>query len=278
MKSENVLNVVSVSGGKDSTALYCLGIEFYGQSFLPVFADTGNEHPVTVNYVRNLHLMAGGPVVRIVQADFTEKLRGKVVTGNSFLDMMRWKGRAPSTKAQFCTEWVKLWPILQFLEINHPYQEWIMHVGLRAGESEARAKRYPFEWNKYFDCDSINPLLYETAESIFSYLAEKNVPPNPLYALGYKRVGCFPCIHANKLELSLLPDWAWEKLAYWERELGRSWFPPGVLPGKPPGYVASILEVRQWCKTSRGGKQYDLFKSVHPADAPSCLSTWGICE
>lgn len=272
------LHITAVSGGKDSTALYCLAMEFYGNDFLPVFADTGNEHPVTVNYVRNLHLMAGGPPVQIVRGDFGERLKGKEVSGNPFLDMMRWKGRAPSTRAQFCTEWVKLWPILLFLESHYGEREWVMHVGLRAGESLKRSKRQPYEWNAYFDCESINPLLYETEERIFGFLAEKNVPPNPLYALGYGRVGCFPCIHANKTELSLLPDWAWEKLERWEKTLGRSWFPSGILPGKPDGYIPAIREVREWSKTLFGGKQYDLFKSVPPADAPFCLSTWGICE
>lgn len=41
------VNIISVSGGKDSTALYLLAIEFFGKDFIPVFADTGNEHPVT---------------------------------------------------------------------------------------------------------------------------------------------------------------------------------------------------------------------------------------
>jgi 3'-phosphoadenosine 5'-phosphosulfate sulfotransferase (PAPS reductase)/FAD synthetase len=171
------LNVISVSGGKDSTALYCLAIEFYGNNFLPLFADTGNEHPVTGNYVRNLHVIAGGPVVRIVKSDFKFKLKDKTATGNPFLDMMIWKGRAPSTKAQFCTEWVKLWPIRLFLETNYPDREWIMHIGLRAGESLSRSRRQPFEWNDYFDCESISPLLYESEEGIFRFLAGKGVPP-----------------------------------------------------------------------------------------------------
>lgn len=278
MKQWRQLNIVSVSGGKDSTALYCLAKEFYGNDFLPVFADTGNEHPVTINYVRNLHVIAGGPQVQIVRATFLKELRGKPYSNNPFLDMMVWKGRAPSSRAQFCTEWVKLWPILQFLVTHYADREWIMHAGLRAGESARRAKRFPFEWNLYFDCESINPMLYETEEGVFGFLAEKNVPPNPLYAVGYGRVGCFPCIHANKTELSLLPDWAWNKLEEWEGVLGRSWFPSGILSGKPDGYIPAIVEVRQWCKTSYGGKQYDMFRSVAPADAPSCLSTWGICE
>lgn len=255
------LRICSVSGGKDSAAMYCLMREVYGNDFLPIFADTGNEHPVTVNYVRNMHIMAGGSPVQIVKADFTQKLakKGKEASGNPFLDLMIWKGRAPSTKAQFCTEWVKLWPILLLLEENYPIQEWIMFTGLRAGESFRRSFRQPFEYNTYFDCESVNPMLYMSEDDIFSFLEEKGVPPNPLYALGYGRVGCFPCIHANKNELSLLPDWAWDKLEVWEKRIGRTWFGPGTLP-KGQSYIPSINEVREWRKTVRGGKQYDLFK------------------
>lgn len=86
--------ICSVSGGKDSTVLYCLMVETYGQNFVPIFADTGNEHPVTVNYVRNLHTMAGGPPAHIVKADFSEKIskqvssKNKTISGNPFMDMM----------------------------------------------------------------------------------------------------------------------------------------------------------------------------------------------
>jgi len=165
------INICSVSGGKDSTALYCLMVESFGNNFLPLFADTGNEHPVTVNYVRNLHIMAGGPQVQIVKADFTDKLAisNKTASGNPFLDMMVWKHRAPSSKAQFCTEWVKLWPMKLFLEQNYSVISWVMYTGLRAGESLKRSKRFPFEWNTYFDCESINPMFYETEEQIFDF-------------------------------------------------------------------------------------------------------------
>lgn len=281
----NELLICSVSGGKDSTALYCLMVEFYGKNFLPIFADTGNEHPVTVNYVRNLHIMAGGPEVVIVKADFTDKLkqRGKEPTGNPFLDMMLWKNMPPSSHRQFCTEWVKLWLIILYLEDNHPFADWVMFTGLRAGESIKRSTRQPFEYNSYFDCDSINPMVYMNEGDIFHFLKEKEVPPNPLYALGFDRVGCFPCIHSNKHELSILPDWVWEKLEYWEKKCqevsgkpGFRWFPSDIVPGKKK--IIDISDVRKWCKTSRGGKQFDLFKSIDVADAPSCMSTWGICE
>lgn len=306
--NDNNLKVVSVSGGKDSTALYCLMVEYFGHDFFPIFADTGNEHPVTINYIRNLHEMAGGPKVTIVKADFRRELRDKrrrlarqlselyvdgkgelheykdllkkarslAPTGIPFLDMALWKGRFPSTKAQFCTEWLKLYPIYCFLMDYSPSMQWEMFTGIRAGESFNRSKRLPFAWNNYFSCPETLPLLYESEEWVYSFLEGKGVPPNPLYVLGYNRVGCFPCIHCNKGQLSLLPDWAWDKLEWWEGRMGRTWFPPGVVPGLEG--LTTIGAIREWCKTSWGGKQYDLFKSADIEDAPACMSTWGHCE
>lgn len=317
---KTLLPICSVSGGMDSTALYLLMMEYFGNDFLPIFADTGHEHPVTINYVRNLHVMTGGPEVVMVKADFRNQLRRKrrgqldkllqtkskfkkipafrfysnslrqrqsvrirkklKPSGNAFLDMMLWKGRAPSTKAQFCTEHLKLWPILFYLEKQFPrdHFEWVMFTGIRGGESLRRSKMQPFSWNDFFDCLSILPMLYETKENELSFLESLGVPPNPLYALQFKRVGCFPCIHSNKNELSILPDWAWDRLNLYEDRLNRSWFPAGYLPGTPEGYIPSILEVKEWCLTTRGGKQYDLFKSVKTEDAPSCMTGWIACE
>lgn len=299
------LPICSVSGGKDSTALYCLMMEYYGDKFLPIFANTGHEHPVTLNYVRNLHLMAGGPPVVFVQADFRKQIKMPRLsraeecaklhpgsydydqalklarklrpTGEPFLDLILWKNRVPSTKAQFCTEHLKLWPIKFYLERNFPNRKWVMFTGIRGAESKNRAKKQPFAINTFYDCESVMPLLYESKEWVFEFLRSKGVPPNPLYALGYGRVGCFPCIHANKDELNLLPDWAWDRLNHYESRLKRSWCPAGILPGYPDGHIPSIEDVRNWCKTSRGGRQYDMFRNS-PDDAPACMTEWAICE
>jgi 3'-phosphoadenosine 5'-phosphosulfate sulfotransferase (PAPS reductase)/FAD synthetase len=280
---KQIINICSVSGGKDSTALYCLMQEYHGSDFYPIFANTGHEHPVTLNYVRNLAHMTKGPEVATVEANFERQLtvKGYKKTDYTFLDMMLWKGRAPSSKAQFCTEHLKLWPIKFHLEQRFPRDqyEWVMHTGIRAGESARRAKMHPFSYNDFFDCLSVLPMLYNDEGFEFEYLEEKGIPPNPLYALGYGRVGCFPCIHANKDELVLLPDWAWERLEYYESELKRSWFPPRLLPGKPDGYIPSIREVREWCKTTRYSRdgQYNMFRTA-PEDAPSCMTGWIACE
>ena len=59
--------VLSYPGGKDSTALYLLSLE-HGRPFRAVFADTGNEHDVVYDYVRELPAKTGGPPIQWVNA------------------------------------------------------------------------------------------------------------------------------------------------------------------------------------------------------------------
>ena len=125
----SVVNVISVSGGKDSTAMWLVAIES-GVNHIPVFADTGHEHPLTYDYLDYLESRLGK--ITRVKADFTDRIANKreyvktkwreegvsetiindalevlQPTGNPFLDMCIWKGRFPSTRARFCTQHLK---------------------------------------------------------------------------------------------------------------------------------------------------------------------------
>lgn len=119
--------VVSVSGGKDSTALYLLACEELGDGFLPVFADTGHEHRHTLEAVERLSGHGGGPPIQTVRADFSQDfitrrrniatrwpaqgikhgivlraLEAMKPTGNTFLDLCLLRGGFPSAKMRFC--------------------------------------------------------------------------------------------------------------------------------------------------------------------------------
>jgi 3'-phosphoadenosine 5'-phosphosulfate sulfotransferase (PAPS reductase)/FAD synthetase len=131
------------------------------------------------------------------------------------------------------------------------------------------------EWSDFYDdTEILRPLLRWTEEQIFESLKSHGVPPNPLYLAGFARVGCYPCIHFNKGSLARMEEWAWEKLAYWEKLLGRTWFPPGEVPGV---HITKIEDVRKWCRTKRGGKEIDP-ELPDAKDVPSCMGTWGVCE
>lgn len=168
----DAINVVSVSGGKDSLAQWLLALEA-GVNFMVVFADTGHEHPQTMEYLDYLENKLGP--IRRVKADFSARIAGKrqfiaerwpttlvtecgfndeqaaeIIklalntlhpTGIPFLDLCMWKGRFPSTKARFCTFELKHNPIRDQVvaPLLDEYDEVISWQGVRAEESPQRA-------------------------------------------------------------------------------------------------------------------------------------------
>lgn len=68
-------NIISVSGGKDSTALLLLALERGAPNLQAVFADTGHEHPQTYAYVEYLDKHVHP--IRTVRADFTAQIAAK---------------------------------------------------------------------------------------------------------------------------------------------------------------------------------------------------------
>lgn len=292
----DVFRYCSVSGGKDSTATYIWCIKQFGKDgFRAVFADTGHEHPVTINYVKNMHVFFGGPEVEIVRANFTARLQAKLEKlekkgkkilealrkgpserGELFQDLIVWKGRAPSSKAQFCTEHLKMDPIREWIMRNRGILPSIGFVGIRWGESLKRSTMKKEMLNEYMDSLTIHPIIEWSEEAVISYVKDHG-PLNPLYENGSARVGCYPCIHARKAELGAMPDWAWERLERYEKSVGRSWFPSGILP-KTRGTkkIPLLAQVRAWSKTKYGGKEID--PDIAEKDVPACMSTWGVCE
>lgn len=130
-------NIVSISGGKDSTATLLVALALEVPNLQAVFADTGHEHAQTYEYVHYLAEATGVPI-RWVKAEFSQQIARKRAivetkwrehgvqesivqaalevlhpTGNPFLDLCLWKGRFPSTKVRFCTEELKRNPIIE---------------------------------------------------------------------------------------------------------------------------------------------------------------------
>lgn len=250
-----VINIVSISGGKDSLAQSLRAIES-GVEHFNVFADTGHEHPQTMEYLEYLEQKLG-PVKR-VKADFTRQIEGKRKfiatrwpvtlveecgmtpeeaaervaqaleilhpTGIPFLDLCMLKGRFPSTKARFCSTELKHHPVRDWVVLPalEEFEEVILWQGVRAQESQARAN-LP-EWEE--DADDTpglhvyRPILKWQHEDVFAIAKRHGIKPNPLYQQGCSRVGCMPCIHARKSELAeVFSRWPEEikRVAEWER-------------------------------------------------------------
>lgn len=144
-------NIVSMSGGKDSTATALVLKELGAPNPQYVFADTGHEHAETYRYIDYLEKALGITIQR-VRANFDARIANKRKyikthwhedlyddyravgvshddaaylatlkvqqamsvlhpTGNPFLDLCLWKGRFPSTRRRFCSEQLKHIPI-----------------------------------------------------------------------------------------------------------------------------------------------------------------------
>lgn len=223
-------HIVSVSGGKDSTATYLLAIE-RGRPFRAVFADTGHEHEMTLEFVHSLAARAGGPEIEVVKADFTERMRARRAsipklwaasgvsderikravelmqpTGSPFLDLCILKGRFPSTKVRFCTEELKVFPIERgVLAPALARGNVVKWQGERREESAARSELPMFQrvaWPERRTLLIYRPIIHWDAEQVFNLHRRHGLEPNPLYRLGMGRVGCMPCIMCRKGELA----------------------------------------------------------------------------
>lgn len=244
----NITHIVNISGGKDSTATYLKALE-RGRPFRAVWADTGHEHPATVEYIDRLPDLTGGPKIERVAADFSdriakrretiriqwerdgvpdERIKGAMEvlqpTGNPFLDLCLWKGLFPSTKRKFCTEELKVKPIqAQVIAPALDAAPVVQWVGVRREESPSRANT-PFfrrvRWGNGRSLTYYAPLADWTWQDVFTLHDRHGIKPNPLYSHGANRVGCWPCIMCGKAELAMIgrtdPS-AVEKLMEWER-------------------------------------------------------------
>jgi 3'-phosphoadenosine 5'-phosphosulfate sulfotransferase (PAPS reductase)/FAD synthetase len=291
--------VVSISGGKDSQATAILAIDKYGAEGVDiVMADTGHEHPTTMEFVRDYLPGALGAPVEIVRADFSRQIARKRAfiarnweymgvplvqvdralatlhpTGNPYLDMCMWKGRFPSHMAQFCTHELKRNPIDQFMLDVCGTESW---QGIRRDESRNRADALAYE-RAVLDRPwaIVRPIVEWTAQQTVDFIKARGHRLNPLYSQGMGRVGCMPCINCNKNELNEISKrWPEEvdRVREWEaivsdctKRIDKSTFFP----------LESIDEAVRWSATFRGGREIDPDRLEPSA---SCSSLYGLCE
>jgi 3'-phosphoadenosine 5'-phosphosulfate sulfotransferase (PAPS reductase)/FAD synthetase len=308
-------NIISVSGGKDSTALLLLALERKTPNMLAVFADTGHEHAQTYEYIAYLSKQVFP--IRTIKADFSKLISRKreivqekwpglgvdqatidraltvlIPTGIPFLDLCIAKGRFPSTKARFCSEELKRNPIIE--QVQKPIlsrgEDIISWQGVRADESLAR-RDLPMNECKSVDKETgaelwnFRPIIQWTVEDVFAMHRKYDVLPNPLYSQGMGRVGCMPCIHARKdelLEISKRFPEVIDRLEAWEKLVNMansrkiaSFFATDKIPGADLE-DGGIRQVIGWAKTGRGGRNLDMFRLQD--DGPLCSSVYGLCE
>lgn len=328
----SVVHVVSMSGGKDSTATAILAIDQHGRDACRfVFADTGNEHDATYEYALHYLPSALGITVDVVRADFSDEFATKRAnlarlaageperavygkrefkyqwtpaaaaralellhpTGNPYLDMCMLKGGFPSRKRQYCTDYLKTQPLVEYqlgiIDSGMAVWSW---QGVRLEESLSRrmrlqgtgacVKAFEVVGGRLF---TYRPILRWQVQDVFQAHELAGIEPNPLYLQGMDRVGCMPCINCGKAELREIsrrfPEHI-ERIAAWERlvsEVCRPLSPVSFFHIGTHGHAgqaSTIHSVVEWSKTTRGGRQYNLLDQLDEPTA--CSSSYGLCE
>lgn len=198
--------IVPLSGGKDSQVCLKLAREKYpAHQVLAMFSDTGFEHPWTYEHIEKTVEKYGVDLVQLCAGTVKSVCLGLK--------------RMPGGPARHCTDRLKLRPSRKIYkalaERQGGFEVWI---GIRSDESPARAKRYkgktsddlymlhefmPSAYPQYLGKMGVRarlPIVDWATDEVFSKLDGEE---NPLYAEGFNRVGCFPCLaagDANKLK------------------------------------------------------------------------------
>ena len=310
-----IKHVISMSGGKDSQATAHLAVESVDpvvpwDDLMFVAADTGNEISLTYDHWDYLEGFFKKPIHRL-RRSFDREIAGKreyVLThwaakgvpdhvieraarvlkpsGNPYLDLCLWKGRFPSRKAQFCTQFLKTEPLVEYqmglIDQGNVVWNW---QGVRRQESAAR--RYAKEFEEVGGGLYIyRPIVRWTAADSFEAMHICGSKPNPLYRMGMTRVGCV-CINANKEEIREIslrfPEefdriQEWESLVGMASKKGESSFYPN--PDREAHLdKRGITKMIAWSKTARGGRQMDFLKAnQQDDDVNTCTSSYGLCE
>lgn len=305
--------VVSVSGGKDSTAccLHLMELGYGPDDYDRIFFDTGWESPLLYEYVENDLPEVVGPITRLrAEIPLPDELvpiaqKFEKMLGVSYSSMVRLclqKGMFPSRVRRWCTQGLKVYPARDYL-LKREGQV-VNVVGIRAQESAARSLMLEWEYSGTFKCDVWRPLIDWSEEEVIAIHKRNGVRPCRLYLeQGSTRVGCYPCIFSRKAELRAISDYSPERveiLAELERtvtalrlagieERGEtsefetwSWFQNPVSrtdpkTGKRAGECWPIAKVIKWARTSRGGSVDQLELFTDPAGHQGCIR-WGMCD
>ena len=228
--------MVSLSGGKDSLAVLLLVLEAGFDPTL-LFLNTGLEFPETIE---NVKVTAQEYALDLVIAD----------AGDAFWNNVSQFG-PPAKDFRWCCKVCKLGPTARTIMETYP-DGVLSFIGQRAYESTQRAKK-PRVWENPWVPGQVgaSPIQYWTALHIWLYLFWKKADYNPLYELGFARIGCWLCPASDQADyleiLKVHPEGErWKGfLETYAREKGftQEWLDYGLWKWKkPPGFMKDLME------------------------------------
>jgi len=202
--------VLSVSGGKDSDAmchhlLECRQTEGWSGDVVMIHADLGArvEWQQTPDYVQNLAEHKGIPlhVVRWTHGDLIDRIWQRY-----YKDPSRpcW----PSAQARYCTADLKRGPISRELRRLFPSGNVICAMGLRAQESQTRARRPTFSLRTDSSAPTKGRFVYDwlpihdwMETDVWDCIRQHGGMHHEAYGLGNHRLSCALCVLASLNDL-----------------------------------------------------------------------------
>lgn len=288
--------IVTFSGGKDSLASLLWVRNNLTKDFITVFCDTGWEHPLTYQYIYDVRDRLGLNLVTVK----SKKFEGMV-------DLVKKKTRWPSSQRRFCTSELKTIPMIDYIldEVNDNI---LVIQGIRAAESSKRAemskqctyfKYYvqPYRkgkdgkdkyhtyrrkdvlafLTKYAD-DLLRPVFDWSDRQVIDYILDNGLVLNPLYRMGYKRVGCYPCVMASQQDIYNISMQDLPRIKFiadLEKKLSSSFFGPDKIPSRYyKGEYPLIGDVVKYVQGKHSSGS--LFEDTDIST--SCMSYYGLCE
>jgi phosphoadenosine phosphosulfate reductase len=167
---------IAFSGGKDSLVVLHIAMQV-NYEITVIYNNTTVEFPETLDYVRRL------------QKDWGFKL---YVTRNKtpFFKAVKEKGWA-THEDRWCCKPYKDQPAFEFL-ISKGFEAEI--TGTTRTESIYRRSLSPIKIpNREPRIIRVNPIYDWNEWEVWTYIKENNLPYNPLYDMGYRRIGCWCC-------------------------------------------------------------------------------------
>jgi len=234
--SEGAIFYVSHSGGIDSQAMYALLLNVVPtEQLVVIHADLGEVEWVGVqDHIRK----------------YTEHPVNVVRANKTFLEMVEKRGKWPSAAYRQCTSDLKRGPIFKFIRNDLKQRGASIAVncmGLRAQESNARAKKEPFSYNRL---ESVNgrvirkvynwlPIFHFTTEEVFQTIYNAGQEPFWAYERN-ERLSCVFCIMGCVNDLrhgaEQRPE-LYRKYVELERRIGHTMFMKGKKPIGLEGHV-----------------------------------------
>jgi phosphoadenosine phosphosulfate reductase len=203
------MNVISFSGGKDSTVVSDIVRRALGtKDILHVFGDTTLEFPTTYQYLNRIKSRPNHPP--FLPVDKSEK---------DFMELSKKIG-PPSRVMSWCCTIFKTGPIGNLFREIAQDQEIITYYGVRRSESSSRSKYDKVSKSPKISKQLVvSPIIDWKDADVWLYLLSRNIDFNEAYKFGFSRVGCWVCPNNSKWSEFLSKVFIKDKAKEWNQFL-----------------------------------------------------------